>query len=94
MKEDEAIITGMDCNPQWMFANYRPPQKKRESKQKKNINKIIFWKKKLQWLPTYNISDSVKVTTEWYHRVLEKKEDPITVTDFQIEDYMHENNWS
>ena len=51
-------------------------------------------KKKLQWLPTYNISDSVKVTTEWYHRVLEKKEDPITVTDFQIEDYMHENNWS
>ena len=45
-------------------------------------------------LPTYNISDSVKVTTEWYHRVLEKKEDPITVTDFQIEDYMHENNWS
>ena len=51
-------------------------------------------KKELQWLPTYNISDSVKVTTEWYHRVLEKKEDPITVTDFQIEDYMHENNWS
>jgi len=50
-------------------------------------------KKKLKWLPTYNIKDSVKVTTEWYYRVLEKKEDPTFVTNFQIEDYMYENNW-
>ena len=51
-------------------------------------------KKYLGWKPTYNIKDSVKVTTEWYYKVLEKKEDPISVTELQIENYMHENNWS
>ena len=51
-------------------------------------------KKELNWKPTYNIKDSVKVTTNWYFRVLEKKENPITVTNMQIDDYMYENNWS
>ena len=51
-------------------------------------------KKELNWRPTYNIKDSVKVTTSWYYRVLEKKENPITVTNFQIDKYMNENNWS
>ena len=51
-------------------------------------------KKYLKWLPTYNIEDSVKVTTEWYYRVLNEKVDPFYVTNEQIEDYMHENNWT
>jgi hypothetical protein len=38
--------------------------------------------------------DSVKVTTNWYYRVLEEKENPITVTNLQIDNYMYENNWS
>jgi len=47
MKADEAIITGMDCNPQWMFAHYKPPQKRCEGKQKKIINKVLdIYKKK------------------------------------------------
>ena len=35
-----------------------------------NINKA---RQILNWRPTYNIKDSVKFTTEWYHRVLVKK---------------------
>ena len=51
-------------------------------------------KKELRWKPTYNMRDSVKVTTNWYYRVLEEKENPITVTNLQIDNYMYENNWS
>ena len=51
-------------------------------------------KKELKWKPTYNIKDSVKVTTDWYFRVLEKKEKSTIVTNMQIEDYMYENNWT
>ena len=29
-----------------------------------------------------------------YYRVLEEKENPITVTNLQIDNYMYENNWS
>ena len=51
-------------------------------------------KKYLKWLPTYNIKESVKVTTEWYFKVLNEKQDPSNVTNNQIEKYMHENNWT
>ena len=51
-------------------------------------------KKYLKWSPTYNIEDSVKITTEWYYKVLEKKQNPIQVTEMQIKKYMYENNWS
>jgi len=36
-KADEAIITGMDYNPQWMYAYYAPRQNIGEG----NKNKII-----------------------------------------------------
>lgn len=55
-----------------------------------NISKA---KKKLRWKPTYNIKDSVKVTAEWYFKVLIQKKDPILVTENQIESYMNENKW-
>ena len=50
--------------------------------------------KLLKWKPTYNIKQSVKVTTEWYYKVLKLKKKPSDVTNKQIENYMHENNWS
>ena len=55
-----------------------------------NISKA---KKFLKWYPTYNIRDSVRITTEWYYRVLIQKEDPVEVTNNQITDYMYENKW-
>lgn len=51
-------------------------------------------KKFLNWKPTYNIKDSVRVTTEWYFKVLEKKKSPMETTNNQIDKYMHENNWN
>ena len=50
--------------------------------------------KLLKWKPTYNIKQSVKVTTEWYYKVLKLKKKPSEVTNNQIENYMYENKWS
>ena len=50
--------------------------------------------KLLKWSPTYSIKESVKITTEWYFKVLKLKQDPQDVTNAQIEDYMNENKWS
>ena len=50
--------------------------------------------KLLKWKPTYGIKQSVKVTAEWYYKVLKLKEEPSEVTNKQIENYMHENKWS
>ena len=50
--------------------------------------------KLLKWKPTYNIKQSVKVTTEWYYQVLKLKKKPSEVTNKQIENYMYENKWS
>jgi len=50
-------------------------------------------KEKLNWWPSYSISKSVQVTTEWYYKVLKLKENPETVTNNQIEKFMYENNW-
>ena len=51
-------------------------------------------KKRLKWFPTYSIKESVKLTTEWYYKVLETKKNPEQVTNLQIENYMYENNWT
>ena len=48
----------------------------------------------LKWKPTYNIKQSVKVTTEWYYKVLKLKHKPSVVTNNQIQNYMYENKWS
>ena len=53
-----------------------------------NINKA---KKYLKWKPTYNIKNSVKITTEWYLRVLRKKESAEKVTKDQILNYMKDS---
>jgi len=60
--------------------------------EQKNLQlNIIKAKKFLKWLPTYNIKDSVKLTVDWYKKVLEEKEDPIKVTNDQIKKYMYDN---
>jgi len=48
-------------------------------------------KKFLKWSPTYNIKDSVKLSVDWYKRVLVNKENPIKVTEEQIKKYMHDS---
>ena len=50
-------------------------------------------KKLINWRPTYDVIESVNVTVEWYYRILEGKENPITVTNDQIEKYMYDNKW-
>ena len=50
-------------------------------------------KKILKWKPSYNIKDSVKVTTEWYYSVLKEKKSSTKVTNEQLLRYMNENKW-
>ena len=52
-----------------------------------NIEKAI---KILKWKPKYSISKSVKVTAEWYKRVLIEKHSVEKITEKQIKDYMNE----
>jgi dTDP-D-glucose 4,6-dehydratase len=51
-------------------------------------------KKNLNWLSTYDIKNTVRITTEWYLKVLKKGISERNITDQQIENYMNENNWS
>jgi len=53
-----------------------------------NINKS---KKILKWSPTYNVTESVHVTTDWYYQVLKNNKNPIETTLAQIKKYMHES---
>ena len=45
----------------------------------------------LKWSPTYNIKDSVRLSVDWYKKVLLNKENPIKVTEEQIKKYMHDS---
>ena len=56
-----------------------------------NIDKA---KKILKWKPTYNIKDSVKLTVDWYYKVLQEKKSSILVTDSQIKKYMNDSKIS
>ena len=55
---------------------------------------IIKSKKNLLWVPTYNVRESIRVTTDWYYKVLVERMNAKYVTDMQIEEYMYENNWT
>tara|TARA_Y100000389_G_scaffold183265_1_gene200581 strand:+ start:889 stop:1947 length:1059 start_codon:yes stop_codon:yes gene_type:complete len=52
-----------------------------------NIEKAM---KILKWQPKYSIAKSVKVTAEWYKRVLIEKYSVEKITEKQIKDYMNE----
>jgi CDP-glucose 4,6-dehydratase len=54
----------------------------------KKAKKILYWK------PTYNVEECIKVTTNWYYKVLKEKMSAKNVTDVQIQDYMNENRWN
>ena len=56
-----------------------------------NINKA---KKILKWKPTYNIKKSVRITVDWYYKVLQEKKSSTVVTDTQIKQYMHDSKIS
>ena len=51
-------------------------------------------KKKLGWFPTYNMKNTVRITTEGYLKVLIERKPARDITNEQIESYMDENNWS
>ena len=53
-----------------------------------NIKKA---EKFLKWSPTYNIKNSVKMTIEWYFKVLQNKENPKKVTSDQIDKYTYDS---
>ena len=53
-----------------------------------NITKA---KKKLKWMPTYNIKDSVTFSAEWYYEVIKNKKSPIEITKKQILKYMNDS---
>ena len=52
-----------------------------------NIEKAM---KILKWQPKYSILKSVRVTAEWYKRVLIEKHSVEKITEKQIKDYMNE----
>jgi CDP-glucose 4,6-dehydratase len=52
-----------------------------------NIEKAM---KILKWQPKYSITKSVRVTAEWYKRVLIEKHSVEKITEKQIKDYMNE----
>tara|TARA_B110000971_G_C19988316_1_gene490685 strand:+ start:519 stop:1589 length:1071 start_codon:yes stop_codon:yes gene_type:complete len=45
-------------------------------------------KKNLKWIPTYNITQAVNITSDWYSDVEREKINPINVTKLQISNYM------
>tara|TARA_A100001015_G_scaffold297870_1_gene379883 strand:+ start:3803 stop:4873 length:1071 start_codon:yes stop_codon:yes gene_type:complete len=53
-----------------------------------NIKKA---QKILKWNPTYNIKESVKLTTQWYKEILIFKKSPEKVTHYQIRKYMNDS---
>ena len=53
-----------------------------------NINKSQNF---LKWKPIYDIKNSIKITIDWYFRVLQNKEDPNKVTLDQIEQYFNDS---
>ena len=62
--------------------------KKNKLYEQKNLQlNIKKAKKNLRWEPTYNIKESVRLTTDWYLRVLKKKEKSSIVTIDQIAKY-------
>ena len=53
-----------------------------------NISKA---RQKLKWKPKYSVTQSVKVTTEWYKKTLIAKKHPLEITTEQINEYMKNN---
>jgi len=47
-------------------------------------------KKILKWKKLYSTKESVQITTEWYHKVINKKKRPEDITNSQIQNYMKE----
>ena len=70
----------------WGHGNIKSQKNKFYEQQNLQLS-IQKAKRYLKWKPTYNIKESVKLTTEWYFRVLILKEKPEKVTLDQIQKY-------
>ena len=78
----------------WGYGKMKSIKKKKFYEQQNLQLDIKKAKNKLHWSPTYNIENSIKITTEWYLKVLKQRKKPIDVTNQQLESYMNENNWT
>ena len=78
----------------WGSGKVKSIKKKKFYEQQNLQLDITKAKNKLNWSPTYNIENSIKITTEWYLKVLKQRKKPIDVTNQQLESYMNENNWT
>ena len=64
--------------------------KKSKFYEQKNLQlNISKSKKELGWKPVLSMDESIFKTIDWYLRVYKKKEDPITVTNNQIIDFIN-----
>ena len=72
--------------PFWGSGKFKVQKNKLYEQENLQLN-IKKAQKYLNWSPTYKIKDSVKLTTEWYHRVFKLKEIPEQVTLDQIKRY-------
>lgn len=64
------------------------------SEQKNLQLDITKAKKLLKWHPTYDLKKSIKITVEWYKKVLIYRKDPKLITENQIKSYMNESKIS
>ena len=78
----------------WGNGKMKSIRKKKFYEQQNLQLDITKAKNKLNWSPTYNIENSIKITTEWYLKVLKQRKKPIDITNQQLESYMNENNWT
>ncbi len=72
----------------WGNGLYKKDTKKKYYEQKNLQLDIKKVKKKLNWSPKLSIDQSIKITIEWYKKVLVQKKLPIEITEEQILKYM------
>ncbi len=72
----------------WGHGSYRKHKKIKYYEQKNLQLDIKKAKKKLNWSPKLSIDQSIKITIEWYRKVLINKKLPIDITKDQILEYM------
>jgi len=73
----------------WGYGSYKKDKKIKYYEQKNLQLDIKKSKKNLNWSPKLSIDESIKITIEWYKKVLVDKKVPIKITKEQILKYMN-----
>ena len=72
----------------WGYGSYKKDKKIKYYEQKNLQLDIKKVKKKLNWSPKLSIDKSIRITIEWYKKVLIDRKLPIEITEDQILEYM------